>query len=92
MRLHRLLATEEVWGYTFYGDARTVDVHVRQVRKKLGPWAGCGSDRVGPGLQADPDARPAPRAPTGTSGDGPLGHGGPAPGPTPEGRLHRAGA
>ncbi|MSO57666.1 MAG: response regulator transcription factor [Thermoleophilia bacterium] len=27
---------ERVWGYTFAGDTRTVDVHVRQVRKKLG--------------------------------------------------------
>jgi DNA-binding response OmpR family regulator len=26
---------ERVWGYTFAGDTRTVDVHVRQVRKKL---------------------------------------------------------
>jgi DNA-binding response OmpR family regulator len=27
---------ERVWGYTFAGDTRTVDVHVRQLRKKLG--------------------------------------------------------
>ena len=27
---------EKVWGYTFAGDTRTVDVHVRQLRKKLG--------------------------------------------------------
>jgi two-component system alkaline phosphatase synthesis response regulator PhoP len=27
---------ERVWGYTFAGDTRTVDVHVRQVRRKLG--------------------------------------------------------
>ena len=26
---------ERVWGYTFAGDTRTVDVHVRQVRRKL---------------------------------------------------------
>jgi len=25
-----------VWGYDFYGGARTVDVHVRRVRAKLG--------------------------------------------------------
>src|SRR5881227_705391 len=26
---------ERVWGYTFAGDTRTVDVHVRQIRRKL---------------------------------------------------------
>jgi DNA-binding response OmpR family regulator len=26
---------ERVWGYTFAGDTRTVDVHVRQLRRKL---------------------------------------------------------
>jgi DNA-binding response OmpR family regulator len=30
---------ERVWGYTFAGDTRTVDVHVRQLRKKLGDAA-----------------------------------------------------
>ena len=30
---------ERVWGYTFAGDTRTVDVHVRQVRRKLGEAA-----------------------------------------------------
>jgi DNA-binding response OmpR family regulator len=28
---------ERVWGYTFAGDTRTVDVHVGQLRRKLGP-------------------------------------------------------
>ena len=27
---------ERVWGYMFAGDTRTVDVHVRQIRRKLG--------------------------------------------------------
>jgi len=27
----------EVWGYDFYGGTRTVDVHIRRVRAKLGP-------------------------------------------------------
>jgi DNA-binding response OmpR family regulator len=26
-----------VWGYDFYGGTRTVDVHVRRLRAKLGP-------------------------------------------------------
>ncbi len=31
---------ERVWGYTFAGDTRTVDVHVRQVRRKVGEACG----------------------------------------------------
>ena len=27
----------QVWGYDFYGGTRTVDVHVRRLRAKLGP-------------------------------------------------------
>ncbi|HZP90336.1 MAG TPA: response regulator transcription factor [Actinomycetota bacterium] len=27
----------EVWGYQFYGGTRTVDVHIRRLRAKLGP-------------------------------------------------------
>lgn len=27
----------EVWGYTFDGESRTVDVHIRTLRQKLGP-------------------------------------------------------
>jgi len=27
---------ETVWGYDFYGDARTVDTHVKKIREKLG--------------------------------------------------------
>jgi DNA-binding response OmpR family regulator len=27
----------EVWGYNFYGGTRTVDVHIRRLRAKLGP-------------------------------------------------------
>lgn len=30
---------EKVWGYDFPGETRTVDVHVRRLRKKLGPVA-----------------------------------------------------
>ncbi|GAB47152.1 transcriptional regulatory protein GlnR [Mobilicoccus pelagius NBRC 104925] len=28
---------EDVWGYDYYGGTRTVDVHVRRLRAKLGP-------------------------------------------------------
>jgi DNA-binding response OmpR family regulator len=34
--LTRAPLLERVWGYTFAGDTRTVDVHVRQIRRKLG--------------------------------------------------------
>ncbi len=52
---------ERVWGYTFAGDTRTVDVHVRQLRRKLGEaspivtvW-GVGY-KVGPARQSTPAA------------------------------------
>lgn len=30
---------DQVWGYDYYGDPRTVDVHIRRLRKKLDQWA-----------------------------------------------------
>jgi DNA-binding response OmpR family regulator len=33
---HRLL--QEVWGYDFFGDERTVDTHIKTLRMKLGPY------------------------------------------------------
>jgi two-component system response regulator ResD len=36
MVLTREQLLERVWGYTFVGDTRTVDVHVRQLRRKIG--------------------------------------------------------
>ena len=30
---------EQVWGYDYFGETRTVDVHVKQVRRKLGESA-----------------------------------------------------
>ena len=32
----------EVWGYDFYGDARTLDTHIKLLRKSLGRF----SDRI----------------------------------------------
>ena len=37
LALSRRQLLEGVWGPDWYGDERTVDVHVRQLRKKLGP-------------------------------------------------------
>lgn len=28
---------EQVWGYDFYGDSRTIDVHIKRIREKLIP-------------------------------------------------------
>ena len=28
---------QEIWGYDYYGGTRTVDVHIRRLRAKLGP-------------------------------------------------------
>lgn len=28
---------EKIWGYDFYGDTRTVDVHIRHIRQKIEP-------------------------------------------------------
>jgi len=36
LALSRQQLLERVWGYEFFGDTRTVDVHINQVRKKLG--------------------------------------------------------
>jgi DNA-binding response OmpR family regulator len=33
----RATLLQEVWGYDFFGGTRTVDVHVRRLRAKLGP-------------------------------------------------------
>ncbi len=52
---------ERVWGYTFAGDTRTVDVHVRQLRRKLGE----ASPIVtvwGVGYKVGPERAPAPTA------------------------------
>lgn len=34
--LSRAQILEAVWGYDYFGETRTIDVHVRQLRKKLG--------------------------------------------------------
>jgi DNA-binding response OmpR family regulator len=49
---------ERVWGYTFAGDTRTVDVHVRQLRRKLGE--ACPVVTVwGVGYKVSPEPRAA---------------------------------
>ena len=37
--LSREKLLSEVWGYDFYGDARTLDTHVKLLRKSLGVYS-----------------------------------------------------
>jgi len=37
-------------GYTYYGDARTLDVHIRRLRQKLGACGDCIETLVGVGI------------------------------------------
>ena len=39
--LTREVLLTEVWGYDFYGDARTLDTHIKLLRKSLGRYAAC---------------------------------------------------
>jgi DNA-binding response OmpR family regulator len=59
MVLTREQLLERVWGYTFVGDTRTVDVHVRQLRRKIGE--DCPVVTVwGVGYKVADDAAPVP--------------------------------
>jgi len=42
---------DQVWGYTYYGDARTLDVHIRRLRQKLGRCGNCIETVVGVGYR-----------------------------------------
>ena len=39
--LSRERLLDEVWGYAYTGESRTVDVHIRTLRQKLGDAGGC---------------------------------------------------
>ena len=36
--LSRNKLLEDVWGYDFYGDDRTIDTHIKMLRNNLGPY------------------------------------------------------
>ena len=40
-----------VWGYSYFGDTRTLDVHIRRLRQKLGDCGGCIETVVGVGYR-----------------------------------------
>jgi len=42
---------DQVWGYSYYGDARTLDVHIRRLRQKLGSCGDCIETVVGVGYR-----------------------------------------
>lgn len=42
---------DNVWGYQYYGDTRTLDVHIRRLRQKLGGCANCIETVVGIGYR-----------------------------------------
>ncbi|HEX8560709.1 MAG TPA: response regulator transcription factor [Pyrinomonadaceae bacterium] len=42
---------DEVWGQQYYGDTRTLDVHIRRLRAKLGACGGCVETVVGVGYR-----------------------------------------
>lgn len=42
---------DNVWGYSYYGDARTLDVHIRRLRQKLDQCGNCIETVVGVGYR-----------------------------------------
>ncbi len=42
---------DNVWGYEYYGDSRTLDVHIRRLRQKLGACGDCVETVVGVGYR-----------------------------------------
>ncbi len=42
---------DNVWGYSYYGDTRTLDVHIRRLRSKLGECDNCIETVVGIGYR-----------------------------------------
>ncbi|MBS1795991.1 MAG: response regulator transcription factor [Acidobacteria bacterium] len=45
---------DNVWGYSYYGDSRTLDVHIRRLRQKLGSGGDCIETVVGIGYRFIP--------------------------------------
>ncbi|MCX7639818.1 MAG: response regulator transcription factor [Pyrinomonadaceae bacterium] len=42
---------DNVWGYSYFGDTRTLDVHIRRLRQKLGDCSDCIETVVGVGYR-----------------------------------------
>ncbi|MGH9833298.1 MAG: winged helix-turn-helix domain-containing protein, partial [Blastocatellia bacterium] len=46
---------DQVWGLEYYGEARTLDVHISGLRKKLGECGGCIETVIGIGYRFRPN-------------------------------------
>lgn len=42
---------DDIWGYSYFGDTRTLDVHIRRLRQKLGDCGTCVETVVGVGYR-----------------------------------------
>lgn len=42
---------DDIWGYSYFGDTRTLDVHIRRLRQKLGDCGVCVETVVGVGYR-----------------------------------------
>lgn len=42
---------DNVWGYSYFGDTRTLDVHIRRLRQKMAECGGCIETVVGVGYR-----------------------------------------
>ena len=42
---------DDVWGYNYFGDPRTLDVHIRRLRQKLGDCESCIETVIGTGYR-----------------------------------------
>lgn len=70
----RQMLLDNVWGYQYYGDTRTLDVHIRRLRQKLGECGGCVETVVGVGYRfvgcSNSDAdKEAPKSETAAGGN-----------------------
>jgi two-component system alkaline phosphatase synthesis response regulator PhoP len=58
--LARQQLLDSVWGHQYYGDARTLDVHIRRLRQKLGECGNCIETVVGVGYRFIGCSKPEP--------------------------------
>jgi DNA-binding response OmpR family regulator len=49
--VRRQTLLDNVWGYQYFGDTRTLDVHIRRLRQKLGDCGACIETVIGVGYR-----------------------------------------
>ena len=54
LALTREMLITNVWGYDFYGDDRTLDTHIKLLRRSLGPYSRFIVTLRGVGYRFDP--------------------------------------